>query len=111
MRFLWAASLVLGGCFATAPVDLYDCSDEHNKPCKGARQVCVEFECYDICDNHGQCPAAQACVESTCRDYAANCESTADCLNGWHCGDSGACSKPLPAGSPCGMDASRCLSG
>jgi hypothetical protein len=69
----------------------------------------------DVCDGEGTCEesAGTSCEPYTCADgttCASSCDGDEDCIEGFFCGNAGACLEKRPNGDPC-SGANQCTSG
>ncbi|OGR10486.1 MAG: hypothetical protein A2341_07640, partial [Deltaproteobacteria bacterium RIFOXYB12_FULL_58_9] len=93
---------MLSGCLAGAPKNGPECNDDDGKPCPGG-EVCVDFECREVCQDHWVCEPAQACISEICGDYSESCGRHDDCIDGFFC-NNGACAKKAMLGIACTSD-------
>ncbi len=103
------SALFVSACFAGPPPPGFGEGCDGDSACD-AGSVCVDRRCYRVCSATDGCAADEACLDGLCRAYNATCDAHEDCVEGWYCAGSGACTRKLPLGSAC-AEVEACASG
>ncbi len=105
---LIGVALLAASCFSFTPPDpRLPCGEGY---CESG-EICVDAQCFRVCERHTDCNANEACLERTCRTYAVTCSRSGDeCVDGYFCQDE-VCVRQLGVGEPCVDNDGACLSG